>query len=143
MREKRRTGASLLLCELIDQNGDAEGVDGLGSDKKVVMITDNKSQEGESGHTSHDGDEGLDLGRLAAEPGHGRPDRTLCTPGDTHRRSERRKEGKRSTWPSIGELGTPGSRLGVSKPERDPSVRVGYCYLFIGLWAYNIGLKRV
>jgi hypothetical protein len=63
-----RTGAGLLLGELVDEHGDADGMGGLGRDKEVVVVVDDEADEHERGHAGDDGEEGLDLGRLPAQP---------------------------------------------------------------------------
>jgi len=65
-----RTGAGLLLGELVDEHGDPERVRGLGGDEEVVVVVDDEADEDERGHPRDDGEEGLDLGRLAPHPGH-------------------------------------------------------------------------
>jgi hypothetical protein len=65
-----RTGAGLLLGELVDEHGDPERVRGLGGDEEVVVVVDDEADEDERGHPRDDGEEGLDLGRLATHPGH-------------------------------------------------------------------------
>jgi len=44
------TSASLLLGKLVDEKGDAEGMDSLGSDEKVVVLMDNDREEDEHRH---------------------------------------------------------------------------------------------
>ena len=67
---RKRTGAGLLLGELVDEHGDPECVRGLGGDEEVVVVVDDEADEDERGHPRDDGEEGLDLGRLAPHPGH-------------------------------------------------------------------------
>jgi hypothetical protein len=73
--EGGRTGAGLLLGELVDEHGDPERVRGLGGDEEVVVVVDDEADEDERGHPRDDGEEGLDLGRLAPHPGHHHGDR--------------------------------------------------------------------
>ena len=62
------TSTCLLLHELIDEDGNSEGVDGLGSDEEVVMIVDDEAKEHESRHAGNDGEKSLHLWGLSPHP---------------------------------------------------------------------------
>ena len=62
------TSASLLLGKLVDEKGDAEGMDSLGSDEKVVVLMDNDLEEDEHRHCRNHCKKRLYLGRLPANP---------------------------------------------------------------------------
>lgn len=74
------TSTSFLLHELVDEDGDSDGVDSLGGDEKVVVIVHDDSKQHERRHASDDGEESLHLWRLSPDPyGYGL-DRPLCWP---------------------------------------------------------------
>jgi len=62
------TSTSLLLRELIDEDGNSEGVDGLGSNKEIVVIVDDEAEEDESRHAGNDGEKSLHLWGLPPHP---------------------------------------------------------------------------
>lgn len=71
-REKNKyecyTSTSLLLHELIDEDGNSEGVDSLGSNKEIVVIVDDEAEEDESRHAGNDGEKSLHLWGLSPHP---------------------------------------------------------------------------
>ena len=75
-----RTGAGLLLGELVDKDADAERVRGLGGDEEVVVVVDDEADEDERGHAGDHGQEGLHLGRLPPHPRRHRAERPLRPP---------------------------------------------------------------
>ena len=97
-----RTGAGLLLGELVDEHGDPERVRGLGGDEEVVVVVDDEADEDERGHPGDDGEEGLDLGRLAPHPGHDRGQRPPRGTPHHADRWRRRQAGRRAPAPDSG-----------------------------------------
>ena len=69
------TGAGLLFGELVNENGDANGVDSLGGDEEVVVIFDDQAEKNESGHGGDHRQKSLHLRRLPAHPRRHRVDR--------------------------------------------------------------------
>ncbi|RWW37368.1 hypothetical protein BHE74_00057536 [Ensete ventricosum] len=63
-----RTGASPLLDELIDEDGDAEVARGLGDDEELVVVVDDEAKEDERRHAGDDRERGLHLGRPPPHP---------------------------------------------------------------------------
>jgi len=77
---RKRTGAGLLLGELVDEDAYAERVRSLGGDEEVVVVVDDEADEDERGHAGDDGQEGLHLGRLPPHPRRHHAERPLRPP---------------------------------------------------------------
>jgi len=52
---RKRTGAGLLLGELVDEDAYAERVRSLGGDEEVVVVVDDEADKDERGHAGDDG----------------------------------------------------------------------------------------
>ncbi|THU60175.1 hypothetical protein C4D60_Mb07t09860 [Musa balbisiana] len=74
------TGAGPLLGELIDEDRDSKGVDGLCSDEEVVVVVNDEAEEDEGRHARDHAEERLHLGRLPPHPCCHGVDRLLCSP---------------------------------------------------------------
>ena len=77
---RKRTGAGLLLGELVDEDAYAERVRSLGSGEEVVVVVDDEADEDERGHAGDNGQEGLHLGRLPPHPRRHQAERPLRPP---------------------------------------------------------------
>jgi len=64
----KRTSTCPLLHELVDEDGNSEGVDSLGSDEEVVVIVDDEAKEDEGRHAGNDGEKSLHLWGLSPHP---------------------------------------------------------------------------
>lgn len=65
---KKSTRASLLSGELVNQDQNSGGVNRFGGDEEVVVISNQKFQRHQRAEHGRDGQERLDLHRLAPDP---------------------------------------------------------------------------
>ena len=104
------TGASFFFRELVDEDADSDGMNGLGGNEEVVVIVDDDSQQHQRRHPRHDGEEGLHLWRLSPDPQRHCVDRPLRCP---HRLSIYRCGGDTAAR----KLGEKGERKGKERKD--------------------------
>lgn len=66
--DNNNTGTSFLGGEFKNKDRNSESVNSFGSDKEVIVIVDDQTDDDKSGNGGNGGDEGFDFGRLTTEP---------------------------------------------------------------------------
>jgi hypothetical protein len=119
--KKRREGrmtftcTSLFFAEFVDEDDDAEGMDGLRGDEESVVIVHSEAYEDESEDRCKHGEEGLHLRRLPLEPGHDNTRRIPRSPSRIHgacgdgrgAQERKKKQSKKETDARVESMASP------------------------------------